>query len=64
MNCTSNWGAVHDGWFFVFVISLSVEDKTHSERSVLFYNWLIERDSHPQSIVQCEPALKNWRIRV
>jgi len=25
-----------------------------------FYNWLKERDSLPQSIVQGEPSLENW----
>jgi hypothetical protein len=40
--------------------SSSVEDKAYRERPVPFYNWLNERDSLPQSIVQCEPSLENW----
>lgn len=40
--------------------SSSVEDKAHRERPVPFYNWLNERDSHPQLMVHGEPSLENW----
>ncbi|MFJ7950190.1 hypothetical protein ACIQZG_01545 [Lysinibacillus sp. NPDC096418] len=37
----------------------SVEDKNHNERPVPFYNWLNERDSHPQSSSR-QGNLENW----
>ncbi|MGE7942426.1 helix-turn-helix domain-containing protein [Lysinibacillus xylanilyticus] len=39
--------------------SLSMEDKSHKERPVPFYNWLNERDSLLQSI-SGRPNLENW----
>lgn len=40
--------------------SSSIEGTPYNERPVPFYNWLKERDSLPQTIVQGEPALDNW----
>ncbi|MGE7094242.1 hypothetical protein ACQKII_22990 [Lysinibacillus sp. NPDC048646] len=40
--------------------SSSIEETANRERPVSFYNWLNERDSLPQTIVQCAPALENW----
>ncbi|MFY0521431.1 helix-turn-helix domain-containing protein [Lysinibacillus sp. UGB7] len=37
-----------------------IEETTNRERPVPFYNWLNERNSRPQSIVQCAPSLENW----
>ncbi|WP_342533017.1 hypothetical protein MHB40_16950 [Lysinibacillus sp. FSL K6-0057] len=40
--------------------SLSIEETPANERPIPFYNWLNERDSHPQSIVHDKPSLENW----
>jgi len=40
--------------------SLSIEETPANERPVPFYNWLNERDSHPQLIVHDKPSLENW----
>lgn len=37
-----------------------IEETPYKERPVPFYNWLEERDSLPQSIVDGEPSLDNW----
>jgi len=39
---------------------IHIEETPYKEHPVPFYNWLKERDSIPQSIVQGEPSLDNW----
>jgi len=40
--------------------SSSIEEKADRERPVPFYNWLTERDSHPQS--NTVPTIDNWLL--
>ncbi|MFF2175312.1 helix-turn-helix domain-containing protein [Lysinibacillus sp. NPDC058147] len=40
--------------------SLSIEETQSKERPVPFYNWLNERDSHPQSMSSRPYNLENW----
>ncbi|MFS0819691.1 helix-turn-helix domain-containing protein [Lysinibacillus sp. 1P01SD] len=40
--------------------SLSIEETPVKERPVPFYNWLTERDSHPQS--NTRPTIDNWLL--
>ncbi|MGN4127273.1 hypothetical protein ACMGD3_20020 [Lysinibacillus sphaericus] len=40
--------------------SSSIEETKNRERPVLFYNWLNERDSHPQ--IEKETNFDNWLL--